>query len=222
MGDTTAPAGLALVQDLINTLDVESGRDSLACPDGIAAFSLRHGLGLATADLPGVQRLREALRDVCRAHTGADLDRDAVTALHRMLEDAPLVLRLDTAGRAALAPARGLAGVPALTARLAASIAVAEAEGTWQRLKACEAEDCQWAYYDRSPAGRRRWCSMQVCGSRAKMRTYRARRRGGGQDGGTPDGSAPDGSGQDGSRHDGSRQDSGAQDGGAQDGGDLR
>ncbi|NED72902.1 CGNR zinc finger domain-containing protein, partial [Streptomyces sp. SID9944] len=47
--------------------------------------------------------------------------------------------------------------------------------GTWTRLKACEAADCHWAYYDRSPAGRGRWCSMRVCGARAKMRRYRAR-----------------------------------------------
>ncbi|WP_280641204.1 CGNR zinc finger domain-containing protein, partial [Streptomyces afghaniensis] len=47
--------------------------------------------------------------------------------------------------------------------------------GTWTRLKACEAADCLWAYYDRSPAGRGRWCSMQVCGARAKMRRYRAK-----------------------------------------------
>ncbi|SFC11910.1 CGNR zinc finger domain-containing protein [Streptomyces aidingensis] len=178
MGDTTAPAGLALVQELINTLDVESGNDALSCPEGIAAFSLRHGLALAQADLSGVRRLREALREVCRAHTGTDLDAGTAATLHRMLTAAPLVLRLDRAGRAALVPADTLTGLPALTARLAAAIAVAEAEGTWQRLKACEAEDCQWAYYDRSPAGRRRWCSMQTCGSRAKMRTYRARRRG--------------------------------------------
>ncbi|MET9450307.1 CGNR zinc finger domain-containing protein, partial [Streptomyces cinerochromogenes] len=26
-----------------------------------------------------------------------------------------------------------------------------------------------------SPAGRGRWCSMQVCGARAKMRRYRAK-----------------------------------------------
>ncbi|MYZ40224.1 CGNR zinc finger domain-containing protein, partial [Streptomyces sp. SID4917] len=64
----------------------------------------------------------------------------------------------------------------ALASRVAEAIATAVAEGTWLRLKACEAEDCQWVYYDRSPAGRGRWCSMSVCGARAKMRTYRARR----------------------------------------------
>ncbi|MDX3067990.1 CGNR zinc finger domain-containing protein, partial [Streptomyces sp. ND04-05B] len=45
----------------------------------------------------------------------------------------------------------------------------------WQRLKGCGAPDCHWAYFDRSPAGRGRWCSMQVCGARAKMRRYRAK-----------------------------------------------
>lgn len=80
---------------------------------------------------------------------------------------------MDAAGVAALRPVAEPAG---LTARVAAAIAAAAADGTWARLKACEAEDCQWAYYDRSPAGRRRWCSMSVCGARAKMRTYRAKR----------------------------------------------
>ncbi|MFE7121750.1 CGNR zinc finger domain-containing protein, partial [Streptomyces sp. NPDC057654] len=38
---------------------------------------------------------------------------------------------------------------------------------------------CQWVFYDRSPAGRGRWCSMAVCGSRAKMRAYRANKAAG-------------------------------------------
>uniref|UniRef100_UPI0011B05F6F CGNR zinc finger domain-containing protein n=1 Tax=Streptomyces sp. FM008 TaxID=1983802 RepID=UPI0011B05F6F len=65
-----------------------------------------------------------------------------------------------------------------LTARVAAAVARGSLDGSWQRLKACEDETCRWAYYDRSPAGRGRWCSMEVCGARAKMRAYRARRAG--------------------------------------------
>ncbi|MGW0547614.1 CGNR zinc finger domain-containing protein [Streptomyces altiplanensis] len=59
---------------------------------------------------------------------------------------------------------------------MTAASATAAAEGAWPRLKACEAQDCRWAYYDRSPAGRSRWCSTAVCGSRAKTRGYRAGR----------------------------------------------
>ena len=36
---------------------------------------------------------------------------------------------------------------------------------------------CSARFYDRSPAGRRRWCSMALCGNVAKARRHRARRR---------------------------------------------
>lgn len=41
------------------------------------------------------------------------------------------------------------------------------------RLRACDG--CSRLFYDRSPAGRRRWCSMQTCGNRAKARRHRTR-----------------------------------------------
>jgi predicted RNA-binding Zn ribbon-like protein len=47
--------------------------------------------------------------------------------------------------------------------------------GTWTRLKACSADDCQWAFYDRSPARTGCWCRMQICGARSKSRAYRRR-----------------------------------------------
>jgi predicted RNA-binding Zn ribbon-like protein len=172
-----------LVRELTNTLDVETGEDALAAPGGVARFARRHGVeGLggrrgAAEVLDGIRELREALRAACLAHTGTDMESATSGVLERLLAEAPLVVDVDAAGRAALRPAHGLSGLPLLTARIAAGIATAEAEGTWQRLKACEACDCLWVFYDRSPAGRGRWCSMAVCGSRAKMRTYRAKRR---------------------------------------------
>ncbi|MGW8064557.1 CGNR zinc finger domain-containing protein [Streptomyces ziwulingensis] len=160
-----APGGLDLVEKLVNTIDLESGADSLGTPEG------RARLGLAEDELPGARELRESLRAVLLAHAGHPPHR-AVTPLGELLATAPLVVTVDTAdGAAALAPARD----GSLTSRVAAAVAEALVAGTWQRLKACEAADCHWAYYDRSPAGRGRWCSMQVCGARAKMRRYRAK-----------------------------------------------
>jgi predicted RNA-binding Zn ribbon-like protein len=43
------------------------------------------------------------------------------------------------------------------------------------RLHRCPGRDCGWVFLDTS--GRRRWCSMQTCGSREKMRRMYARRR---------------------------------------------
>ncbi|MFB6714497.1 MULTISPECIES: CGNR zinc finger domain-containing protein [unclassified Streptomyces] len=164
----SAPGGLALIEALVNTLDIETGADALDTADGRASFSLTE------SEVPGARVLREALRTACLAHAGhRPPDGAAAPPLDRLLAEAPLRVSVDAAGVAALRPAAEPAG---LTVRVAAAIATAAADGTWARLKACEAEDCQWAYYDRSPAGRRRWCSMSVCGARAKMRTYRAKR----------------------------------------------
>lgn len=163
----SAPGGLALVEALVNTLDVETGADTLDTAEGRAAFAL------AEPDVPAARVLREALRAVCLAHAGHRDEVEGDFALDRLLAESPLRVTVDAAGAAALRPVEE---PPGLTARIAAAIAAASADGTWGRLKACEAADCRWAYYDRSPAGRRRWCSMSVCGARAKMRTYRAKR----------------------------------------------
>jgi predicted RNA-binding Zn ribbon-like protein len=45
------------------------------------------------------------------------------------------------------------------------------------RVRICAAEDCSARFYDRSPAGRRRWCSMRQCGNVAKARRHRDRAR---------------------------------------------
>ncbi|MFI8104199.1 CGNR zinc finger domain-containing protein [Streptomyces sp. NPDC086023] len=156
-----APGGLALVEALVNTLSVDTGDDRLAAEFGLSGDALDRAVAL-----------REALRAACLAHAGHDIPPGRLSELNALLAEAPLTVTLDHEGAAALAPA----GEPGLTARVAAAIAEAVAAGTWSRLKACAADDCRWAYYDRSPAGRSRWCTMSVCGSRAKMRTYRAKR----------------------------------------------
>jgi predicted RNA-binding Zn ribbon-like protein len=56
--------------------------------------------------------------------------------------------------------------------------------GELQRVKQCRDEGCGWVFLDKSKNVSRRWCSMQGCGSRAKMRAqYRRRKaRGRGED----------------------------------------
>jgi predicted RNA-binding Zn ribbon-like protein len=39
-------------------------------------------------------------------------------------------------------------------------------------------DDCGWAFYDRSVNASATWCSMRVCGQRAKARSYYRRSRG--------------------------------------------
>ena len=45
------------------------------------------------------------------------------------------------------------------------------------RVRICGSDSCSARFYDRSPAARRRWCSMELCGNRAKARRFRERAR---------------------------------------------
>ena len=44
-----------------------------------------------------------------------------------------------------------------------------------ERVRICGSDTCSARFYDRSPAARRRWCSMALCGNVAKARRHRAR-----------------------------------------------
>jgi len=44
-----------------------------------------------------------------------------------------------------------------------------------ERIRECAADDCGLVFYDESRSNNRRWCSMQRCGNRAKVRAHRAR-----------------------------------------------
>ena len=45
------------------------------------------------------------------------------------------------------------------------------------RVRACSSPTCQWFFLDTSKNHHRRWCSMQQCGNRAKVRRFYARRK---------------------------------------------
>jgi predicted RNA-binding Zn ribbon-like protein len=59
-------------------------------------------------------------------------------------------------------------------ARSAAELLVGPELG---RVKVCPGHGCGWLFVDRTRNGNRRWCEMEICGSRAKMRRYHQRRR---------------------------------------------
>jgi predicted RNA-binding Zn ribbon-like protein len=46
-------------------------------------------------------------------------------------------------------------------------------DGPREAVHACPGKDCGWLFLD--PRGRRRWCSMAVCGNRAKARAHAQR-----------------------------------------------
>jgi predicted RNA-binding Zn ribbon-like protein len=51
------------------------------------------------------------------------------------------------------------------------------ASGDLALVRACSSPTCQWLFLDTSKNHHRRWCSMQQCGNRAKVRRFYARRK---------------------------------------------
>lgn len=53
--------------------------------------------------------------------------------------------------------------------------AIVNVGGDPERIRRCAAPDCRLVFHDESRTGTRRWCSMQRCGNRAKVRAFRDR-----------------------------------------------
>ena len=177
-----APAELELVRAFVNTADIEQGTEELDSVDALAAWMGEHGLDpagdLDEEDLETAVAFREGLRGLLLANGGAELTGAAVEGVRRGAEWGTLRIEVDERGRASQQPSCSGSGV--LYARLLAIMAAAQERGEWERLKVCPADDCRWAFYDRSRNRSRNWCSMEVCGNRAKTRAYRERGRTGG------------------------------------------
>jgi predicted RNA-binding Zn ribbon-like protein len=177
MHATRAPGELELVRAFVNTLDVEDGVDELASPAALDGWLRRRDLlrgGKATsADLTNARRLREALRALLLANNGVSVRKEAALTLNNAARRTALGVRFEPEGTARVEP--GARGVDGALGRLLAIVSAAMVDGTWSRLKACRAEDCRWAFYDRARNRSRHWCSMAVCGNRTKARTFRRR-----------------------------------------------
>jgi predicted RNA-binding Zn ribbon-like protein len=123
-------------------------------------------------DLSDARVLREALVALAQAAAAsAELPANHIDTLNLFAAtpDMPPTL---AGGRRQAGAAR------ARTAQALSSLArnaVALLSESAERYRACDATDCGFIFYDESRTANRRWCSMQRCGNRAKVRAFRAK-----------------------------------------------
>ena len=124
-------------------------------------------------DLTDAKALRGAIARIATAvSAGADADSDDidVTNLFAATPDIPPAL----AGGGRQAGRSRARASQALSAMAREAIGLFGA-GSLERIRECSADDCALVFYDDSRSNNRRWCSMQRCGNRAKVRAHRAR-----------------------------------------------
>ncbi|MGW2293979.1 CGNR zinc finger domain-containing protein [Streptomyces violaceorubidus] len=164
---TGGPGAFARWEVLHEPADLVAWADRSRLPDGLdlsvdrtdveRARALRDALFLLTADRAHGRPLRAAHLDVVNAAAAAP----------------PLVTRMEPDGGRGWAP--GATG-----SRLLSSVARDAIElftGPYgDRIRECGAHNCFLLFVDTSRPGRRRWCAMEHCGNREKVRAHRARR----------------------------------------------
>jgi predicted RNA-binding Zn ribbon-like protein len=182
-----APGELSTVQSFINShfdLVGEWGTDLFSTPAGLRDWCMREGLISRRTDPFGDVDVERAIaiREGLRALAAIGGHERSVSPERRAAFNAAtdgLPMRLVLA-------ATGVQLVPAVDEPLARALASvlsiaygAIFDGRWERLKICPGEHCGWAFYDHSRNKSGRWCSMSVCGGRAKARSYYRRARDG-------------------------------------------
>ncbi|WP_119305195.1 CGNR zinc finger domain-containing protein [Dongia deserti] len=154
-------------------------RDRIVEPADFTSWAKRAGIVLDRAPSPQalarLRRLRAALIGIFHA-----------LAEHRAPREGDLAL-LNTELAEARAAERIVAtkdgyaigdSAPAAIDRLRHRIARDAGDlltGDLRRIKRCPAHDCHWLFHDDSKNLSRRWCAMDDCGTKDKVRRYRER-----------------------------------------------
>ncbi|MGW0803275.1 CGNR zinc finger domain-containing protein [Nonomuraea sp. NPDC002799] len=181
----TAPMPLRVIEEFVNTRRRDD--DEIGTPHHLTEWLHARGLipggAVVTAEQRDrAERIREGLRALIAENNAEPvssprpdgLNPAARAELAELARDFPLMLDVTVVPPRLVA--RAQAPVDAALAGLLAVVAEAVAAGTWTRLKACREPSCRWAYYDYSRNRRRTWCSMDLCGNRAKARASHHRK----------------------------------------------
>ena len=175
--------------DFINTLEhsADADSDAIATPDAALSWLTEHAVIHADAALAAaaagnvvdrVHRARAALREVADAvHQRRAPRANALAEVNRTLRSREVVVLEPEEGGVRVGHRHEGDPLDGALARIAQPLVDEVASGRPERLRVCANDACRWVFFDASPTGRRRWCSMASCGNRAKAARHRARRR---------------------------------------------
>jgi predicted RNA-binding Zn ribbon-like protein len=171
---------LACAVDLVNSAPRGANDEGLPDLNALREFVVRHDVSevgrLSAADLLAVQDLREAIRPVFSAPD----DRTAAAVVNTLVSQAGVTPRLtDHDGYDwhihYFTPGASLAEHLAIDCGMALAHVVAS--GEHERLRRCEAPDCEQVLVDLSRNRSKRYCDARTCGNRLHVAAYRERQR---------------------------------------------
>jgi predicted RNA-binding Zn ribbon-like protein len=126
--------------------------------------------------------LREWFRGVVTGSMGKPLDNDILgrlAPLNRLLERDESYGRIvpGDGKRPAFETARRWRSPESLLLPIGEALARVVVEEDFTQVKACQGQGCTLLFADHTRGHARRWCSMSVCGNRAKVSAHRNRKK---------------------------------------------
>jgi predicted RNA-binding Zn ribbon-like protein len=155
--------------------------ETLHTPDDLAWWLAESDLAVTVeppsqTDLEHAKRLRQSIwLSANRLAHAQPLDPPDLEVLNAAAAHAPLVPRIEHTASGASS-----SWVAPATTRQALSTLARDAIDLFSgpnaaRIRECEGVNCTLTFVDTSRPGARRWCSMERCGNRAKIRAHRSR-----------------------------------------------
>jgi predicted RNA-binding Zn ribbon-like protein len=128
--------------------------------------------------LNSARRLRESIRELVEKRKAGEKGDPLV--LNTFLAESQSYPQLiwSKANRLTMERVRAQETFESILAPIAEVAADLLTTADFRLIKRCEDESCVFWFYDLTKSHRRRWCSMELCGNRHKVASYRARRRG--------------------------------------------
>ncbi len=172
---------LGLVVDLVNTGPDAAGAEQLPDLAALREFVERNELSdtrcVDADDLGAALRLRERFHGVFRSASDTATTVERVNAIIGEARTSPHLTDHDEWDWHIhfFAPGSSLAGH--LAAECGIALAYVVAAGELDRLRICEAPDCERVLVDLSRNRCRRYCDSRTCGNRMHVAAYRARQR---------------------------------------------
>ncbi|MDM5189071.1 CGNR zinc finger domain-containing protein [Bacillus sp. DX4.1] len=171
----TAPDQLEVIRSFLNTWripnDTRNPLDTLETVEDVKLFIKKYwNEEVLFGTLEEVKQFRDAIRDAIEQQK----------SLHGWFEKYPLQVGVTERMDAITYEPIGKRNLYTMILQI---IMTAISNKNWGRLKACP--DCRWVFYDHSRNGSKRWCGMyaggkegRACGTIAKVKNYRAKRKG--------------------------------------------
>ncbi|MGH1444963.1 MAG: CGNR zinc finger domain-containing protein [Cognatishimia sp.] len=172
---------------VIDWLDTETGlldwlvKSGLCTSEELEVFKSEPRTIEQTKALHDIQEFRDAFRKFIEAMAGGDVLQPTdpfITRINAILLRGTLTMQLEpsqdgTTRSGSLTTKYQIVQPQDFLPRIAAACAKFICEANFAYVRNCEGPTCTLYFYDVSKNRKRRWCSMSVCGNRAKAAAHR-------------------------------------------------